>query len=68
MNKDTLGTKIRVENFEFEIDIKGKVKFEINPRSTKRGKWSGDWSYKHDLQWKFQTVCVLLMDWTSFNA
>jgi len=38
MNKDTLGTKIRVENFEFEIDIKGKVKFEINPRSTKRGK------------------------------
>jgi hypothetical protein len=66
--KIKLGTKIRVEIFEFEIDIKGKVEFEIKPTSTTIGKWSGDWSYKHDLQWEFQTICVLLMDSTSFNA
>ncbi len=38
MSNVKLGTKIRVEKFEFEIDIKGRVKFEIKLENTTRGK------------------------------
>jgi hypothetical protein len=37
---------------------KKKVKYEIRPRNTTRGKWRGDWKYKQDLQ----------LDPTFFNA
>ncbi len=66
--KIKLGTKIRVAKIKFEIEIRWKIKFEIKLKRTTRGKWNGDWSYKHDLQWEFQTNYVLLMDSTFFNA